>query len=127
MSSGRATTPPATCARATRGRPARTPQYGSTFVFDNDFAALKPDTEPDRLTRHGLLAADSERGICRVMCFSPRHDLTLGQMDHGAVRRVADTWTGQYAELSALDWVSYSDVHQCAEWSQEWPACSRSG
>jgi len=95
------------CPGNERAGGARTPEYAATFVFDNDFAALKPDTAPARFERAGLLVADSERGVCRVVCFSPRHDLTLGQMDHMAIRRIVDTWTDQYLELSALDWVSH--------------------
>src|SRR6516162_1566250 len=60
----------------------RNPKYESTFVFENDFAALKPNTERERMDveRLGLLVAQGEPGICRVICFSPRHDLTLGAM-----------------------------------------------
>jgi UDPglucose--hexose-1-phosphate uridylyltransferase len=83
----------------------RTPPYTSTFVFDNDFAALLPDTPPERTD--GFLVAENERGICRVVCFSPRHDLTLGQMAVNAVRRVVDTWVDQYDELGSIDWVSH--------------------
>jgi UDPglucose--hexose-1-phosphate uridylyltransferase len=100
------------CPGNERAGGARTPDYKATFVFDNDFAALRPDTVPERFERAGLLAADSERGICRVVCFSPRHDLTLGQMDHQAVRQVVDTWAGQYLELGALDWVSHVQIFE---------------
>ena len=64
----------------------RNPAYTSTFVFDNDFAALKPplthDFQRDRLDigGMGLLIAEAEPGLCRVICFSPRHDLTLATM-----------------------------------------------
>ena len=51
-------------------------RYTSTFVFENDFAALKPGTPLERFERDGLLIAESEPGICRVVCFSPRHNLT---------------------------------------------------
>jgi len=67
---------------------ARTPEYDSTYVFDNDFAALTPDVATEDDDRKGLLTAQSERGICRVVCFSPRHDLTLGQMPAEAIRMV---------------------------------------
>src|SRR5207248_9508074 len=55
------------------------PRYVRTFVFENDFAALKPEIAPDRIDiqNRGLLVAEGEPGICRVICFSPRHDLTL--------------------------------------------------
>src|SRR3954469_10011732 len=58
----------------------RNPQYTSTFVFDNDFAALLPDTPPETLNHDDLLIASGEPGTCRVICFSPRHDLTLANM-----------------------------------------------
>jgi UDPglucose--hexose-1-phosphate uridylyltransferase len=95
------------CPGNERAGGARTPKYPSTFVFDNDFAALKPDTPAGRIDRDGLLVAESERGICRVVCFSPRHDLTLGQMDPAAIRQVVDTWVDQYTELAAIDWVRH--------------------
>jgi UDPglucose--hexose-1-phosphate uridylyltransferase len=74
------------------------PAYGETFVFTNDFAALRPDSSTDRFEA-GLLQAEGERGECRVVCFSPRHDLTLGRMSPAAVRHVVDVWAGQTAEL----------------------------
>jgi UDPglucose--hexose-1-phosphate uridylyltransferase len=94
------------CPGNARAGGARTPEYSSTYVFDNDFPALLPDIPPAEFDRDGLLVAESERGICRVVCFSPRHDLTLGQMSAEAIRRVVDTWTEQYTELGGLDWVS---------------------
>jgi UDPglucose--hexose-1-phosphate uridylyltransferase len=93
------------CPGNERAGGAMTPIYPSTYVFDNDFAALLPDTEPEHLDHEGLLVADSERGICRVVCFSPRHDLTLGQMAPEAIRQVVDSWTEQYTELAGIDWV----------------------
>jgi UDPglucose--hexose-1-phosphate uridylyltransferase len=90
----------------------RTPEYRSTYVFDNDFAALLPDAPPAREDTGGLLVAESERGLCRVVCFSPRHDLTLGGMSNPALRTVVDTWTGQYAELGAVDWVGHVQIFE---------------
>jgi UDPglucose--hexose-1-phosphate uridylyltransferase len=90
----------------------RTPDYGSTYVFDNDFAALLPDTRTATVQRSGLLVAESERGICRVICFSPRHDLTLGAMEVKAIRQVVDTWTDQYAELGAVPWVQHVQIFE---------------
>jgi len=95
------------CPGNDRAGGAHTPDYTATYVFDNDFAALKPDTAAERVEDDGLLVAESERGICRVVCFSPRHDLTLGQMQPLDIRRVVDTWTEQYTDLGALDWVNH--------------------
>jgi UDPglucose--hexose-1-phosphate uridylyltransferase len=100
------------CPGNERAGGARTPEYDSTYVFDNDFAALTPDVAPEEHDRKGLLIAQSERGICRVVCFSPRHDLTLGQMPAEAIRTVVDTWVDQYVELGNLDWVRHVQIFE---------------
>jgi UDPglucose--hexose-1-phosphate uridylyltransferase len=74
------------------------PAYADTYVFTNDFSALRPDTSTATVT-DGLLRAEGEQGLCRVVCFSPRHDLTLGRMSPDAVRRVVDLWADQTDEL----------------------------
>jgi UDPglucose--hexose-1-phosphate uridylyltransferase len=66
----------------------RNPEYDGTFVFTNDFPALIPES-------------DGEYGTCRVVCYSPRHDLGLGDLPPAAVERVVEVWTEQYAELLA--------------------------
>jgi UDPglucose--hexose-1-phosphate uridylyltransferase len=76
------------------------PDYPSTFVFVNDFSALRSDTTITAF-REGLLQAESERGECRVVCFSPRHDLTLAAMSPSDVRCVVDLWAAQTDELGA--------------------------
>lgn len=78
----------------------RNPSYDSTFVFTNDFAALLPDT-PSHFGENGsgLLRAESEQGTCRVICFSPRHDLTLPEMAGADIRHVVDVWADQVTEL----------------------------
>jgi UDPglucose--hexose-1-phosphate uridylyltransferase len=76
----------------------RNPHYTSTFVFTNDFAALLPDTPPAGYD-HPLLRFKSELGTCRVICFSPRHDLTLPEMSLEDICRVVDVWAEQTAEL----------------------------
>jgi UDPglucose--hexose-1-phosphate uridylyltransferase len=74
-------------------------QYDRTFVFTNDFAALIPDAPVASLAPHPLLKAESEQGICRVICFSPRHDLTLPEMAVADIRHVVDVWAAQVTEL----------------------------
>ena len=76
------------------------PDYAETYVFTNDFSALRPDTSV-AVVDDGLLRAQGERGLCRVVCFSPRHDLTLGRMAPDAVRKVLDLWADQTIELGA--------------------------
>jgi UDPglucose--hexose-1-phosphate uridylyltransferase len=95
------------CPGNRRAGGASTPGYTSTYVFDNDFAALLPDNAAEPPGDSRLLVAEAERGICRVVCFSPRHDLTLGDMAQDAVAQVVDTWTEQYASLGGVDWVRH--------------------
>ncbi|MFQ5595584.1 MAG: UDP-glucose--hexose-1-phosphate uridylyltransferase [Anaerolineae bacterium] len=76
----------------------RNPDYQNTFVFTNDFAALLPDV-PAAPLHHPLLRLEGEHGTCRVLCFSPRHDLTLPEMPFEDIRHVVDTWAEQTTEL----------------------------
>src|SRR5271163_3689383 len=86
------------CPGNLRAGGARNPAYSSTFVFDNDFAALKPDVAPGRLDvdGKGLIVAEAEPGACRVMCFSPRHDLTLGAMRVDDIELVIKAWVDEF-------------------------------
>ncbi len=88
------------CPGKARASGNQNPDYAGTFVFTNDFAALRPDVSSDRLER-GLLVAEGEPGTCRVVCFSPRHDLTMARMSQAEVRRIIDVWASQTAELGA--------------------------
>jgi UDPglucose--hexose-1-phosphate uridylyltransferase len=90
----------------------RNPNYSSTFVFDNDFAALKPDTPAGEFRQGDLLLAEAESGICRVVCFSPRHDLTLARMDPSSIRPVVDAWTAQYVELGSSNPINYVQIFE---------------
>ncbi|WP_420642421.1 UDP-glucose--hexose-1-phosphate uridylyltransferase [Candidatus Leptofilum sp.] len=75
------------------------PNYTNTFVFPNDFAALLTDVPPAGEPTHALLQTQAVRGECRVVCFSPRHDLTLPEMSLPEIRGVIDTWATQLVEL----------------------------
>jgi UDPglucose--hexose-1-phosphate uridylyltransferase len=92
----------------------RTPVYAQTFVFENDYAALNLDApmfKSDELDR-GLLIAEGESGVCRVICFSPRHDLTLAKMEVAEIRAVVDVWTQQCEELGAREDISYVQIFE---------------
>lgn len=88
------------------------PAYEKTFVFDNDFAALLPDTPSGRLSDGGLLLAQSERGACRVVCLTPDHSLTLAQMKTSDIRCVIDTWRDQYEQLGALPYINHVQIFE---------------
>jgi UDPglucose--hexose-1-phosphate uridylyltransferase len=96
------------CPGNSRAAGAQNPNYESTFVFENDYAALMPATPTDRMSEGELLIAEGEPGICRVVCFLPRHDLTIARMRVEDIRRVVDVWTEQYVELGSqtnINWV----------------------
>jgi UDPglucose--hexose-1-phosphate uridylyltransferase len=97
------------------------PTYTSTFVFDNDFPALLPpggDGMPDGTGNHGaasgapLFIAEAEFGLCRVVCFSPRHDLTLPELSQEEVEAVIHTWTEQTLDLSRREFIHYVQVFE---------------
>ena len=90
----------------------KNPNYSSTFVFDNDFPALLPEETSTQGSDHPLLASVSERGLCRVVCFSPRHNLTLPEMEQSAIEKVIQTWTEQIVDLSSKDFIHYVQVFE---------------
>ncbi len=75
------------------------PDYERTFVFTNDYPALRPDVEERTEVRSPLLQAHTMPGTCRVLCFDPRHDLTLAWMPLADIRRVIDLWAAEVEEL----------------------------
>jgi UDPglucose--hexose-1-phosphate uridylyltransferase len=77
----------------------RNPDYTGTFVFTNDFASLLTDTPTGPQALAPLMQAEAVVGTSRVICFSPRHDLTLPQMSLPDIRRVVDVWAEQISDL----------------------------
>jgi len=88
------------CAGNTRQNGEINPQYTDTFVFDNDFPAILPERGEEGASS-GLLQSEPVAGACRVICFSPRHDLTLPEMPVEGIRKVVDLWAAQMEELGA--------------------------
>ncbi len=77
----------------------RNPDYNGTFVFQNDFAALLPDTPAP--ADDPLFPAQGASGEARVICFSPDHSRTLPELSDAERRVIVDTWAAQSAELGA--------------------------
>jgi UDPglucose--hexose-1-phosphate uridylyltransferase len=100
------------CPGNARAGGARNPPYSSTFVFDNDFAALLPGTPAEPWDRDGLLIAVGEPGICRVGCFSPRHDLTVARMGVPDLTLVVEVWTAQYTELGGRPGIGHVQIFE---------------
>lgn len=87
------------CPGNARANGEKNPDYRETHVFTNDFAALRPDSDQAVPDMHPLLRGGAVSGTCRVICFSPRHDLTLPEMEDASVLRVVEAWTEQLREL----------------------------
>jgi len=90
----------------------RNPPYKGTFVFENDFAALLPETVVADSPTHPLFVTQPESGACYVVCFSPRHDLTIPELTLDEVEAVIDTWRDQTAELYQNPSITYVQVFE---------------
>ena len=88
------------------------PDYTGTFAFTNDFSALKPETPADNFNTNDLLIAKGEPGICRVICFSPDHSLTLPEMNVEDIRKVGDLWVDEYAALGKRGYINYVQIFE---------------
>src|SRR4030095_1401590 len=66
------------------------PSYSGCYAFTNDFSAVLEDTPAGSTNINDLLVAKSQSGICRVICFSPRHDLTLAQLREDEILKVIE-------------------------------------
>jgi UDPglucose--hexose-1-phosphate uridylyltransferase len=99
------------CPGNKRASGATNPAYKTHFVFENDFPALRLDTASLRFS-DGVLLARTESGICRVVCFSPRHDLTLSRMEANAIRGIIDIWADEYSELAALKNIQHVQIFE---------------
>jgi UDPglucose--hexose-1-phosphate uridylyltransferase len=101
------------CPGNTRAGGHKNPNYESTFVFDNDYAALVPGLpEFHGAPRDDLFHVERERGICRVVCFHPDHDLTLPRMKAADIERVVDVWVAQHEELGRQPDIRYVQIFE---------------
>jgi len=100
------------CPGNKRAAGAHNPDYRATFIFDNDYPALLANTPTEEMNLDGLLVAKGEAGICRVLCFSPRHDLTLSGMEVADLHRVVDAWAQQWHELGKRPFINYVQVFE---------------
>lgn len=100
------------CPGNTRANGDKNPKYESTFVFDNDFSALRFGTKSAEINESGLVIARAESGICRVVCFLPRHDLTLAEMSTKEIRNVVRVWTDEYDQLGKNAEVNHVQIFE---------------
>lgn len=99
------------CAGNTRINGEQNPEYKDVFVFTNDFAALQT-TSPKFNVSEGLFKAESEQGICKVICFSPDHSKSLADMDVEDIEKVVKTWQKEYIKLGSNDLINYVQIFE---------------
>ncbi|MFD2556453.1 UDP-glucose--hexose-1-phosphate uridylyltransferase [Sphingobacterium tabacisoli] len=100
------------CPGNRRAEGAINPSYSGSFVFVNDFSALLDRDNSFYLNEKDLFITEAERGICKVISFSPRHDLTLAEMDLDAITQVVKTWQNEFDNLRKNIWVQYIQVFE---------------
>jgi UDPglucose--hexose-1-phosphate uridylyltransferase len=99
------------CAGNTRINGEQNPKYNDVFVFTNDFAALQT-TSTKFTVNEGLFRAESEQGICKVICFSPDHSKSLADMNVLDIDKVVKKWQNEYIELGANDMINYVQIFE---------------
>ncbi|WP_394656246.1 UDP-glucose--hexose-1-phosphate uridylyltransferase [Halosquirtibacter laminarini] len=90
----------------------KNPEYNEPYSFVNDFSALLKDTPNGEVSEDDLFVADSVKGICKVICFSPRHDLTVPVMEVAEIKKVVDLWQKEYRELGAKEDINYVQIFE---------------
>ena len=88
------------------------PKYESCYVFDNDFPALLKNEVSFDLQQEDLFKINPERGINRVICFSPKHNVTLAEMQIPEIENVIKVWKEQYLELGAIDYINHVQIFE---------------
>ena len=101
------------CPGNVRANGMHNPDYQEAFVFDNDFAALKQDEILFEANQKAtFFKAQPERGISRVVCFSPNHNETLPEMAVEAIENIIQTWQNEYANLGKIDYINFVQIFE---------------
>ncbi len=87
-------------------------EYKDTYVFNNDFSAILEDTPNIKLPENELFKAETEQGICRVICFSPKHNLTIPEMEVSAIEKVIDLWQKEYINLGKKAFINHVQIFE---------------
>jgi UDPglucose--hexose-1-phosphate uridylyltransferase len=100
------------CPGNKRSDGSQNPAYIKSYSFINDFSSLLEDTPVGKTDIGGLLKAESQSGICKVISFSPRHDLTLPELSLTELAGVIDMWVTEYRELSQHSFIKYIQIFE---------------
>ncbi|QCX53725.1 UDP-glucose--hexose-1-phosphate uridylyltransferase [Elizabethkingia sp. JS20170427COW] len=88
------------------------PDYQDNFSFVNDFSALLKDSSTEKFNEDDLLISEGLKGICKVLAFTPRHDLTLATMPKEDIVTVVELWQKEFEELRKTDWIKYIQIFE---------------
>ncbi len=100
------------CPGNTRANGEINPDYKDVYVFNNDFASLLEDITEGVFEDGDLFKAEMERGIGKVICFSPQHNLTVPEMEESAIRKVVDAWVNEYLDLGKKPFINYIQIFE---------------
>jgi len=101
------------CPGNTRSGGQKNPDYKDTFSFDNDFSALLYDEDEKEVSNErNLLISRTQRGICKVICFSPKHNLTIANMLVEDIKKVIDLWQKEYIELGSKEHIKNVQIFE---------------
>lgn len=99
------------CSGNTRINGKKNPEYKDVFVFKNDFGALQTKS-PNISVNEGLFKAESELGICKVVCFSPDHSMSLAEMEVNDIYKVIETWQKEYTSIGSNEMINYVQIFE---------------
>ncbi len=100
------------CPGNTRADGTQNPDYQQNFTFVNDFSALLKDSSTAVDNEDDLLIKEGIRGICKVLAFTSRHDLTLATMPEEDIVTVVKLWQKEFDELRQNDWIKYIQIFE---------------
>ena len=87
--------------------------YKDVFAFENDFPALLPEkTSHEKEHESELFLLRPEQGINMVICFSPKHNLTIPEMKVEAIEKIVMLWQQQYLELGSHDFINHVQIFE---------------
>lgn len=100
------------CAGNTRSNGVQNPKYENCYVFENDFPALLNDDIEFENQSKILFHLKPEKGINKVICFSPKHNVTLAEMEVLEIENVVKTWKEEYINLGSKEYINYVQIFE---------------
>src|SRR6476660_3433915 len=100
------------CPGNVRANGIQNPDYKDCYVFENDFSALLPEAVDYQEDSTSLFKLKPERGINKVVCFSPKHNLTIPEMEIAGIESIIHTWKQQYIELGSIDYINHVQIFE---------------